>query len=143
MKVKKVIAHRGNLHGLDGMENQPNQIKRVLKMGFEAEIDVWKEDKRFLLGHDKGVEQIEFDFLLQPGLWCHAKNLEAFEAMLEHPIINCFWHEEDQCTLTSHGYIWTFPEKQITSKSVLVDLDRQWYKKDGECFAVCTDYPSM
>ena len=33
--------------------------------------------------------------------------------------IHCFWHEQDERTLTSRGYIWTYPYKQVTNMSVI------------------------
>ena len=34
--------------------------------------------------------------------------------------IHYFWHQEDDVTLTSRGYLWTYPGKQLTEKSICV-----------------------
>ena len=34
--------------------------------------------------------------------------------------VHCFWHQEDDVTLTSKGYLWTYPNKQLTPKSIAV-----------------------
>ena len=41
-------------------------------------------------------------------LWCHAKNFESLQKMLENGI-HCFFHDTDKYTLTSKNYIWAFP----------------------------------
>ena len=58
-------------------------------------------------------------FLKKDGLWCHAKNIEALNLMLREGI-HCFWHQEDDVTLTSKGYKWTYPGKQLTENSICV-----------------------
>ena len=40
-----LISHRGNLMGRDPeTENSPQQIRKALSLGFEAEVDVWCVD---------------------------------------------------------------------------------------------------
>jgi len=136
----KIISHRGNLNGINfQLENEPNHITRVLCMGIDCEIDVWHDAGVYYLGHDDPKYKIEAKFLLQKGLWCHAKNLAALEKMLEIGA-HCFWHQEDDFTLTSNGYIWTFPQKIVGNKSVIVDNNSNWKTKNYQCFGVCSDY---
>ena len=71
-------------------------------------------------------------------LWCHAKNIDAFKKMLQRGI-HCFWHQEDDVTLTSNGYIWTYPGKQLTTKSICVLPEKVNYNK-FDCAGICSDY---
>ena len=54
-----------------------------------------------------------------------------------------FWHQEDDYTLTSNGFIWTYPGKVLTDNSVMVLPE--WNNPtlenlDYNCHAICTDY---
>jgi hypothetical protein len=136
-----IISHRGNVSGInEELENNPEHIKTLLQDKIEVEIDVWLVDKLLLLGHDKPQYIINQEFLQQNGLWCHAKNLDALHYMLKNNIKNYFWHQEDDFTLTSSGYIWTFPNKQVTNESIIVDFSQNWKDKNYSCYGVCVDY---
>jgi hypothetical protein len=133
-----IIAHRGNLNGPNPQdENKPEYIQRAIDAGFDVEVDVWYIDGKFYLGHDAPTYPINQLFLTDNSLWCHAKNFEAFEAMLQEPNIHCFWHETDKFTLTSEGIIWTYPGQQTGDHSVIVTNE----SIQGNIFGVCTDYP--
>ena len=134
-----LISHRGNVNGPSIFENVPSHIQKCLSDGIECEIDVWKIQDTFYLGHDNPEHEVDFSFLTQQGLWCHAKNLEALSDMLKHGI-NCFWHQDDDFTLTSSGYIWTYPNKNVLDKSIIVDNDLKWKEKNYQCYGVCSDY---
>jgi hypothetical protein len=54
------------------------------------------------------------------------------------PHLNYFWHQEDNFTLTSQGYIWTYPDKDVTNKSIAVLVDKE-LAPDGVA-GVCSDY---
>jgi len=135
----KIISHRGNINGPDkDIENHPDQILKVLEMGFDCEIDVWVVDERYFLGHDEPQYEVDYHFLCKKGLWIHCKNLEALDYL---PInSNYFWHEEDCYTLTSKRFIWTYPEKKVGNNCVIVDNNSDWRNKKYRCFGVCTDY---
>ena len=134
-----LISHRANISGPDPEnENTPDKIICVLDLGLDCEIDVWRVDGNFYLGHDDPTYPIDWKFLCKPNLWIHAKNLEALSNMPNN--VNFFWHESDSYTLTSEGYIWTFPDKKTCRKSVAVDNNKNWRDKNYNCFAVCTDY---
>ena len=99
------ISHRGNICGPNpDHENNPEQITKVVSMGFDVEIDVWYQNDAWYLGHDKPQTEIDISFLKNTKLWCHAKNLSALEKMIDLNI-HCFWHQTDDYTLTSNGYI--------------------------------------
>ena len=136
-----VISHRGNINGANkSTENNPGHISQLLNFNVPVEIDVWYINGQLLLGHDKPEYKIFFEFITHKNLWCHAKNLNALEYMLEANITNCFWHQTDDYTLTSSSYIWTFPNKLITKKSIIVDLTNNWKDKNYQCHGVCVDY---
>lgn len=117
----KLIAHRGNTQGPDPLqENSPNYIHQALCRGFDVEIDVWFACDCFYLGHNEPRYPIKEAFLEQEGLWCHAKNYQALEKMRFNSKIHCFWHQEDDYTLTSSGYVWGYPGKTALANAVLV-----------------------
>ena len=125
------ISHRGNLTGSNkNLENTPLQIQKVLNLGYDCEIDVWFIDNNYFLGHDEPKYKISKHTLTQTKLWCHAKNFFALEQMLKDNI-HCFWHENDDYTITSKGYIWTNTGKSLGKKSVLVDLNAQVLNAPG------------
>ncbi|MBT3961642.1 hypothetical protein HOE22_00310 [Candidatus Woesearchaeota archaeon] len=116
-----LISHRGNLNGASAYENHPEYIQEALNQGFDVEIDVWWiDDTGFWLGHDKPQYLVDEYYLENPKFWCHAKNIEGLYKMLLNKNIHCFFHQEDDVTLTSKGYIWTYPNKQLTDKSIAV-----------------------
>ena len=136
-----IISHRGNINGQNkDLENNPQHIQNLLNSKIQVEIDVWFKNGILFLGHDVPQYLINRDFLKQSRLWCHAKNLDALFYLLQNKIENFFWHEEDDFTLTSSGYIWTYPNKNLTSSSIIVDLDKNWRSKNYDCFGVCVDF---
>ena len=105
----KLIAHRGNTKGKNKKEeNKPSYIEEAIKLGFDAEVDVWLMDGIYF-GHDKPQYESDMDFLLQhhENLWIHCKNLAALNSLSDFGNLNVFWHENDKFTLTSQGFIWT------------------------------------
>jgi hypothetical protein len=140
------IAHRGNTNGPSDRENEPNYLLDAIAQGYEIEVDVWLVGGNLWLGHDYAQYQIDYTFLykIADKSWFHCKNLEALEYFNDRlSSLNYFWHQEDNFTLTSNGYIWTYPGQPTTHKSVIVDLeafDTSKYKKVP--YAICTDYPN-
>jgi hypothetical protein len=111
------VAHRGNYEGRNpAKENSISYIERALERGYHVEVDVWKKNGRYLLGHDSPQYDVKDTFLQNKKLICHAKNIEAFHSMLEDDKIHCFWHEQDLCTLTSRSWIWMYPEIYFKGK---------------------------
>ena len=137
-----LIAHRGNMDGPNpSEENKPYYIQNTLDLGFDVELDVWLNNDAFMLGHDKPMWTVNVDFLLKNGLWCHAKNIECFYRLLRISEINCFFHDKDEATLTSYGYIWTLPGKKLTPKSICV-LPEKYMTDDlnQNISGICSDY---
>jgi hypothetical protein len=138
----KVISHRGNLNGSNPeQENSPTYIYNALKAGFDCEIDLWVENDTLYLGHDKPKYEIDPDFLLKKGLWIHCKNIEASNYVANNKELNGFWHQSDVMSFTTHGYMWTFADNDLTDKSVAVLPELVDRNDFGEAYGVCTDYP--
>lgn len=137
-----LIAHRGNTEGPSAMENNPLYVIDAMEKGFDTEIDVWHIDGRFYLGHDLPTYAVKPDFF-RTGMWAHAKNLEALYALRELGTCEYFWHENDKFTLTSSGFIWTFPGQPLSNRSVMVmpelytNVD---FAADEDVVGICTDY---
>ena len=138
-----LISHRGNLDGPNPREeNNPSTISKCLKLGYHVEVDVWYINNKFYLGHDKPEYSIGEKFLTNEKLWCHAKNINSLEKLLEIGA-HCFWHQKDKVTLTSKGFIWTFPGQELTKRSICVlpELYESLYKNNlANCSGLCSDY---
>ena len=104
-----LISHRGNLNGKSDRENQPDYIGEALDQGFDVEIDVWYHQHEFYLGHDEPQYKIDEKFLEKEGLWCHAKNIDALNQMIENERIHCFFHQEVVLHKLQQLYM-TFPK---------------------------------
>jgi hypothetical protein len=140
----KIISHRGNQNGSNPEhENSPTYIYNALKAGFDCEIDLWVENDTLYLGHDKPKYEIDPDFLLKKGLWIHCKNIEASNYVANNKELNGFWHQSDVMSFTTHGYMWTFADKELTDKSVAVLPELVGRDDFGEAYGVCTDYPNQ
>jgi glycerophosphoryl diester phosphodiesterase len=149
-----LYAHRGNLFGpKPELENTPDYIDQAIKFGFNVEVDVWlKDDGNLYLGHDKPDYLIDYQWLLDRNkyLWVHCKSFHTINKLIHDNVdINYFWHQGDEYTLTSKGYLWTFPGFKLGKKSIAV-LPESHLSKDNwddetlrESYAVCTDYPNL
>jgi len=134
------ISHRGNLEGPDPKtENTEHQISYAIEQGFDVEVDVWLVNGELFLGHDSPLHPTSLEFLGKSSIWAHAKNFDAFVFLLENNI-HCFWHENDERTLTSKGIVWTYPNKDTCSKSVLVVLTDKLNLKYKNLYGVCGDH---
>jgi hypothetical protein len=141
------IAHRGNVNGPSIFENSPRHIDEAISSGYEAEVDVWiGDDRSIYLGHDMPQYKIDAQFLEERRsvLWCHAKNVHALKWLVENDF-NTFFHDIDDYTLTSKGYIWAFPGKALVKGSVCVmpemAEDPSYLEKNKDViYAVCSDY---
>ena len=133
-----LISHRGNLHGKTKLENQPEYVENVLKKKFNVEVDVWFYKKSFYLGHDKPQYKIKKEFLSNSKIWCHAKNPDAMYE-LSKTKFHYFWHQNDNYTITSRGFIWVYPKKKYFKNSVIV-IKNRIKKIPTDCYGICSDY---
>tara|TARA_R110000782_G_scaffold243133_1_gene329693 strand:- start:202 stop:651 length:450 start_codon:yes stop_codon:yes gene_type:complete len=140
-----LISHRGNTtRSIPERENDPKYIHEAIVNGFHVEVDVWFIDGKFKLGHDKPQYDFPHQLLEHQSnkLWIHCKNLDAiaqFNILDKDGIyINYFWHQEDDITLTSKGYIWAYPGKQPIENSIAVmpELNNDDLSK---CIGICSD----
>lgn len=140
----KIISHRGNLKGPSDGENTVTSIHRALQTGFDVEIDIWY-DNGLWLGHDSPQYYLfDLEILRDSRVWIHAKNLEALDFLCKnYSSSNFFWHQEDDFTLTSSNYIWTYPERRVTDRSIIVALDYSQIDEaiSANVYGVCVDDP--
>lgn len=135
----KYISHRGNLCGPDPIrENTFDYITTALNDDFDVEVDVRFVKGGIHLGHDSAGELVDIEFLKNPCLWIHAKTIETLYELLRYEQINCFFHYQDQCTLTSKGYIWTYPGWTITPLSIEIKHDFP-NRVDTSAFGLCSN----
>lgn len=143
-KLSKIfkISHRGNISGQNvERENSPLFIKEALEKGFSVEVDVWNKDGELSLGHDEPKYLIEKEFLINPMIWVHCKNVEAVES-LKYSGVHYFWHQSDDITLTSKSFIWTYPGKSIIPGAIAVLPERHWDWDISKAGGICSDYIS-
>ena len=120
----KYIAHRGNIAGKNTeKENSPSYVKIAMSLGYDVEVDVWSLEGKLFLGHDYPKYPIQIDFLENDKIWSHVKNIEALQILLPNKKVHCFWHQNDDYTITSKNIIWAYPGKKAKGKSVMVHLD--------------------
>jgi len=135
------ISHRGNIDGKKlKFENHPDYVEVSFKLGYDVEIDVWYIDNKWYLGHDKPLYEVDYEFINNKRFWLHTKNIDALNKLVSmNNNLKYFWHQNDDFTLTSNGYIWTYPNKPLTKNSISVkpDLD---FDKISFCYGICSDY---
>lgn len=139
-----VISHRGLLNGADPKrDNNPDAIKEVIGMGFQCEVDVWCKGGEVWLGHDKPQYKVDRNFLMERKLWCHAKDLGTLHELKSRgSAVHVFFHQNDDATLTSQGWIWTYPGKALVSNRSICVLPEKFPKIDWKVAGgVCTDFP--
>lgn len=129
-----LISHRGNINGRNPKkENSPGYIWEALYQKYQVEIDVWY-DKGWWLGHDKPQYKCTKNDLCH--CWCHAKNIEALSRLR----FIYFWHQKDDYTLTSNGFIWVYPGKQLVKGSICVLPELGFNGDINKCAGICSDY---
>lgn len=120
----KFISHRGNLSGKNlDLENNPEYIINAIQKGFDVEIDLWVKSEKLYLGHDEPKYEINEKFINNSNFWIHAKNKEALEFLSikkDKMPNNYFWHQNDDYTITSQGFNWIYPGKEIIFNSIVV-----------------------
>ena len=135
------ISHRGNIDGRQpDLENNPTYISKALMEGYDVEIDFWLIDGKMMLGHDEPQYGISRRFLINPFMWLHAKNQEAFELIVEHNLRG-FWHTTEDFVLTTKGHIWTYPGNPLLKNSIAVLPETVDYSIEDLkiCVAICSD----
>lgn len=136
-----LISHRGNISGKQPeKENTPEYINRALRMGYYCEVDVHGKDGALYLGHDQGDILTDDIFLKRTGIVAHAKNVDALAQMLSKGI-HCFYHQEDDYTITSKGWIWAYPGKPAVAHGPCIAVLPEWNNTDTQDFVgICSDF---
>jgi hypothetical protein len=137
-----LISHRGNLNGPSDQENHPDYILNAVNSGYIVEIDVWIQDNKYILGHDYPQYEVDSKFLANTFFVCHAKNLPALEYCI-NANLHCFWHQEDDYTITSQGYIWVYPGKEVSTNSKCIIVDNKPPSFKYQCTGICSDYVQL
>jgi hypothetical protein len=141
-----LIAHRGNINGkIEKFENNPNYIDSAIEQGYDVEIDVWYHQHEFWLGHDEPSYEVSLKWLTdrKDFLWIHCKDLITIDMLRDLQIHNktdlhYFFHDEDDCTITSKGDLWVYPGKQPVKNSIAVMPE--WHRDNTEfCKGICSD----
>ena len=145
--MKILISHRGNVNGKQpDKENTVAYIEDALEKGYHCEIDVCKYDgEKFYLGHDEPDTPVTTkiaEFIKQPKVFVHAKDIESIPALLTMGC-NVFFHKTDNVVFTSRGQIWCYPGKYVRDIRHAIWLDLDWSPIDPDrklnCLAVCGD----
>ena len=135
-----LISHRGNINGPDPLiENNPRYIDKCISLGYDVEVDVWFLNGDVFTGHDYPQYKVSIDYLKNSKFWCHCKNIEALHILLKEDV-HCFYHKTDDVTLTSRGYIWTYPKKKLMEGSVCVLPELGFDGLLKKCAGICSDY---
>jgi hypothetical protein len=148
-KTVKLISHRGNINGSDSLnENAPLYIDAAISAKFDVEVDFWKIDHRFYLGHDHPQYEVNYRWFKdrEHKLWIHCKNQAALE-MCQNAAWKHFWHETDQYTLVSNGVVWAYPTSAIVNDSIIA-VPESFHGKQGTyhllahsgILGICSDY---
>ena len=146
-KEYRLLSHRGNINGkMEYLENSPSYIDDALNLGYDVEVDLWADNDGFYLGHDEPTYPIELKWLTDRylRLWIHCKSLKTVEAMRDLQSnmlvdLNYFFHNTDDCTITSRGHIWVYPGKQpvVNSIAVMPELENE---DTTNAYGICSDF---
>ena len=151
----RIISHRANLNGPSSVtENTLDSIRMCIENGFDVEVDIRVVGDCLYLGHDSIQEKVTHDtlFKLSDRLWIHCKNIEALEYFLNYfkdGYFNYFWHQRDKYTLTSKGFIWSYPGSDLSANSINVMPEWSTQKEsfdsliNDQIYGICTDYPIL
>jgi len=142
-----LIAHRGNMFGATRFENEPFYLIKTIEAGCMVEADVRGKDGRLHFGHDEMQYDMPADYFDKYGQMTifHAKNQEAMDILMDLRA-HWFFHDKDDYTLTSFGYVWVYPGKPMDNSV------RYIYVNPSACevpvglhkiAGVCSDYVGL
>ena len=138
-----LIAHRGNIEGKNKFrENKIDYILEALEQGYDVEIDIRfiKNCGEYFLGHDEAQEICPNEILYSKNTWVHAKDIYTFERLLDIEISNSFFHTNEDVVLTSSGYLWTYPGKTLTVRSIQVMPEYVGEEFSEIPYGICSDW---
>lgn len=151
--MKRFIAHRGVFDGnYSDKENRIETIVHALRCGYEVEVDVRLFNGEIYLGHDEPQEKISdlwesmrkgVDWLGYGNIWYHCKDSGSMDYFNRSNVSNYFFHNTDDFTLTSKGFIWTanlvgcYPNNTIVVAKNKEDTLSQF---ETNCAGICSPY---
>lgn len=138
----KYIAHRGNINGrIEEYENYPPYIDSAIKLGYDVEVDIRMVNGIFFLGHDTSEYAITEQWLRDRGdkLWIHCKNTEVIEWFSSVGGFNYFWHQNDDYTLVSNGFVLVKPGAKLIKNSICCMPEMELVGDITNCYAIMTD----
>lgn len=148
-----IIAHRANTYGPDEKENSVESIERSINLGFDVELDIRIMKNKIFLGHDFPQYEVSKQFLIDisSNAWFHCKDFDALKLFSTNTKLsktNFFFHNNEDYVLTNKKYVWTYPGKQIFSKSILVlpetlSMNEIDFFIGLKPYGICTDYPML
>lgn len=136
-----LISHRGNINGINPtQENSPSYIMTALNKKYSVEVDVWY-DKGWWFGHDEPTYKVDVELihLLSIAVIFHAKNAYALKYLLKYKT-HVFWHQSDDYTLTSQGFIWVYPNKKLVPLSICCLPELGCNGNLAKCIGICSDF---
>ena len=144
--MMRLISHRGNVSGRNPeRENYPDYIVEALGLGYDVEIDIWYVNDRYYFGHDNPTYEVGKGFIndVKNRSWFHCKNEAALSKLGDDfDQINFFWHDRDKYTITSMGYIWSFPGEKMVKNSIML-FPENYPKNEDQILlssGICSDY---
>lgn len=129
------------------LENTPVHIDAAIAAGFDAEIDLWGKQGGLFLGHDGPDHSVTMEWLEQRAnsVWVHCKNAGAISAVGQSDL-NWFYHNQDDYTLTSKGFLWAYPGRELPQTKVVAlhfGKDFNYNRSLYGAHAVCGDYVGL
>ncbi len=145
----KLISHRGNINGENiELENTPDYIDKAISLGYEVEIDIWKDEDGFYLGHDEPTYPINLEWLVERKnkLWIHCKDFDSLTELIRvdsDPLqLKIFYHQREEYTIISDNHIWAHNIETADNKCIIPLLSRydieNWIPTN--VYGVCSDY---
>ena len=139
-----LISHRGNINGPNPqLENTPDYIDNALLLGYDVEIDIWKDEDGFYLGHDEPIYPIDLEWLVERrnNLWIHCKDFDSLTELVKTEL-RVFYHQKEEYTIISDNNIWAHNILMANEKCIIPLLSRydieNW--KPTDVYGVCSDY---
>jgi hypothetical protein len=141
-----IYAHRGNLSGKSVYENEPAFLEEAIAAGFHVEVDLWRIDGVYFLGHDGPEHRVDLERFDREEVIFHLKN--AHVPPLKHA--DAFAIDNDRYVLTLRGKLWTNYGQSANDLSIMCAPDLVGAHQPLEAFigeirahalGICTDYP--
>lgn len=139
------ISNRGNINGINQTrENNPEYVQEAMDRGFFVMVDVWLvQNKQLTLGNVKPKYVTDLNFLQNPQIIARACSPATLTYLLDNNV-HCFYCDRSNYTLTSNGYVWTWPGSPVIPRSIV--FMPEWFVGDVRksatfnCTGVCSNF---